>query len=450
MLFHQSFHLLVSLVTVVRADSGAGRLDGDLQRAPTPKACAALVQARADQYVRSLPPDSIQAAVIRDARTCGRRFDRTRLNVSSLRDAIVLYRNGRMDDELFPAIDTVIARTPAGPARADMIRYYIKWLLSDTELADVPVWATWLEARNERYATMADPSSLDKLALELNFAAAYGMSDPRWNVHADRAARLVEDIPEAQREADEGRELTCNTYKLTAERSVRAGFLDRAVADMDACLALWKEEIARQHTISDSVLIATQDFDAMLRRAVLIGLQRTRRQYTMVDHPAPAILHSPYWLNRGGDTSSIAFHDPVTLVEFTWIPCVNCEKGYPIVRALQERYQSRGMRTVLVTYLQGRTPDADSATTPDELAYDVKYWTVHQRLNVPIAVDAFPPGASRWYLTYYPPLFQQYAITGAPTYYLIDRHGVVRYVQNGHTPDLEARLTVAIEHVLQQ
>ena len=54
-------------------------------------------------------------------------------------------------------------------------------------------------------------------------------------------------------------------------------------------------------------------------------------------------------------------------------------------------------------------------------------------------VSAHPHGSSR-----------APSAVSVPTYVVIDRHGMVRYVQDGHVADLEARLTAQIERLLHE
>jgi thiol-disulfide isomerase/thioredoxin len=224
----------------------------------------------------------------------------------------------------------------------------------------------------------------------------------------------------AQRPA--GLDAVCAVQVVAARRAADSGHFAAAVARMDSCLTRWAGgPAADAHTAA---------------------WRQTRQAYALVGQRAPAPLAAPYWLHAPPGMTAADLTHPVTLVEFTWTGCPECEKGYPTLRTLEAQYRARGVQVIFLTYLFGSTPERDSATVEQELAYDTHFWGDAQPLPFPIGV--LPrPARNR-----YPELFNTYAVIGAPTYYLLDRHGVIRYYQSGHRADLSARLTTVIEALL--
>jgi peroxiredoxin len=100
-----------------------------------------------------------------------------------------------------------------------------------------------------------------------------------------------------------------------------------------------------------------------------------------------------------------------------------------------------------MTHLTGQTPESDSATVDQELAFDQRYWGDHYNIHFPIGVQKLVPA---YRINGDAPMFDSYYVAEAPTYFVIDRHGIVRYVQWNHTPDLEARLTAVVEQLLHE
>jgi thiol-disulfide isomerase/thioredoxin len=176
------------------------------------------------------------------------------------------------------------------------------------------------------------------------------------------------------------------------------------------------------------------------------GLRREVTKYSMIGQPAAPLL-AQHWINApAGRPERVDLEGKVTLVEFTTNWCGWCEKGYPAINKLDDKYRKKGLQVVFLTYLEG-TAGGVEMTREEELAYNRKHWVEGFGIDFTIGVvetEADPEGSRRKD----PYFFESYGANGFPTYVFIDRRGIVRYIQSGHRNDLEAKFTKLIEELL--
>jgi thiol-disulfide isomerase/thioredoxin len=175
-------------------------------------------------------------------------------------------------------------------------------------------------------------------------------------------------------------------------------------------------------------------------------LKGTLARYEMIGKPAPAIA-TRYWFNAPG-AKNLDFKGKVTLVEFTNTSCGWCKVGYPSLKRLYTRYGSSGFQPVLVSSLYGDV-GGEPATAEKELAYDHKYWV--EENGIPFSVAILETGVDTTggqVRRTTPSAFTDYILTaGYPAYYMVDKNGIVRYVQLGHRGNLEANFARIIERL---
>lgn len=156
-------------------------------------------------------------------------------------------------------------------------------------------------------------------------------------------------------------------------------------------------------------------------------------------HAAPASIGSPLpefthhgsrdWLNSP-PLSVKGLYGSVVLVDFWAFECWNCYRSFPWLNTVADRYREKGLVVVGV-----HTPELDA-----EQARDGVVQSVHKyQLTNPIMLDNDysywnAVGNSYW-----------------PTFYLVDRRGVIRYASVGetHAGDDNAReMEAAVEQLL--
>lgn len=129
----------------------------------------------------------------------------------------------------------------------------------------------------------------------------------------------------------------------------------------------------------------------------------------------------------------------VTIVDFwaTW--CIACVVGYRELARIYADYKDRGLAVVGVTALQGKYRDGDPSrdegsereplTKEREIELTRDYIERHH-ITWPCLVSTKPLKDT------------EYKVNGLPTYFIIDRNGVVRYLQVGIGKEKEMRRVI--------
>lgn len=95
----------------------------------------------------------------------------------------------------------------------------------------------------------------------------------------------------------------------------------------------------------------------------------------------------------------------VVYLDFWASWCEPCRKSFPVMRNLQRKYKSKGLRVVTINLDKNRK--------------EVRRFLREYRTNFPIALD--PRGK----------IARRYGVKAMPSSYLIDRKGRIRYVHLG-------------------
>ena len=144
-----------------------------------------------------------------------------------------------------------------------------------------------------------------------------------------------------------------------------------------------------------------------------------------VGTPAPDLT----W-TLGGKSDSLSGQQghPVLLEFFaTW--CPHCQAEAPLITKLSSQYSAQGLRVFGVSSSPLSQDQRSRTSVADIQSYAERYGARFQQLYDPGLVGA-----------------QRYGIRGFPTLYVVDKSGVIRFVDSGEVP--EATLTSAIASVL--
>jgi len=419
------------------SDSSSKKAPVTLADARTPQQCVEAVtteRSAGQAHVHTLPESERSAASARvsadykaHAASCVKQFDVATAQAAQLPSLIQLYRAAALQPELRQAYERSVALAPdqAGRDQAymDALDYY-GYIMATPERVAV---AEQLLARIDSMG----PESVElKARAHAAMSDAYPLTDARLQHHADAALAAARAIPDSLRARHRA---YTSAMTMAAETYAAAWKFDTAVAILTEAAASVRADSARAREVGTE-----------LRRFKLVGTR------------APDIA-AEHWLNVSKD-GSVSHHTParqaplegkVTLVEFTSTSCVWCRVGYPIIRTLSDRYRGRGADVMFVGSVDGEI-DGTPAPLDQELAYDKKYWVIDDSLSFPIGIiDTHETkGADGKAYRPDPPLFSRYELGGIPEYIFVDRHGIIRYVQVGHTRDLEERFTKVLDQLL--
>ena len=392
--------------------------------------------------------------------TCARKFKMATADSSDLRVLIGLYASAEMEDQLQSALERRIAMATTTEARAqallDAVSRYVSY---DT----VPGRTARAEPYVARLDALGDSARKERIQAHATVASSlsfYNATDPLARAHADQALALVRALTPDERadSVHQGREDYVAGIQAAAD-------VDAATGDYKTALAILNEGIATMGDTSRSYNV-TQMLAAF-------------RRYALVGTPAPAVT-AEHWINAPAGTTTSTYAGRVTLLEFTTTWCGWCKKGYPAMRRLAAKYQSHGYQPMFVSLIEGASM-SKSDTVSAELAYDRDHWVKGDSIGFPIAiydtkVVVVPPpkkdSTSKKDLTAVastktsrdstadstakappprresPTLFKEYLADGYPTYFFVDRNGIIRDVQVGHRVDIEQRFSTIIERLL--
>jgi thiol-disulfide isomerase/thioredoxin len=173
-------------------------------------------------------------------------------------------------------------------------------------------------------------------------------------------------------------------------------------------------------------------------------------RYSLVGTPAAAIT-APRWLNAPAAQRTLDLKGQVSLVEFTAHWCGPCRESYPGINRLRQRFESRGLRVVMVTRFYGYYQAERNLSADAELARDRDYFAEY-KLDVPVAVgDQVSVQVQNGKVVYLPgpdPNDTAYKVTGIPQIQLIDRQGRVRLIMIGYDDANEEKLANVIGSLL--
>jgi thiol-disulfide isomerase/thioredoxin len=174
--------------------------------------------------------------------------------------------------------------------------------------------------------------------------------------------------------------------------------------------------------------------DAATQRNLLYSLGRKKRQLRVQGEIAPEIA-IVRWIDQQPLKIS-ELRGRVVLLDFwaTW--CGPCVIAFPHLKAWYEKYKDKGLVIVGMTRYYG-TAAGRAVTEPQEVAFVEKFKKEHA-LPYGIAIAANEDNMNN------------YGVTGIPTAVLIDRRGIVRFIDTGGDQGTAHEVAVMLEKLIQE
>jgi thiol-disulfide isomerase/thioredoxin len=224
---------------------------------------------------------------------------------------------------------------------------------------------------------------------------------------------------------------------------IRGGALksgsQRLYADATAKLAETLIEAGRKpeamKMIEESITFVNKNVkDANLQRNLLYSLGRKKRQLAIQGEVAPEI-NVLEWIDQ--EPLKIAdLRGRVVLLDFwaTW--CGPCIITFPHLKSWYEKYKDKGLVIVGVTRYYGVAAGRD-VKPPEELSFVQKF---KKQYGLPYGV-AIVDGEEN---------MSKYGVTSIPTAVLIDRRGIVRFVDTGGDAGTAHDVAAMLEKLIQE
>jgi len=187
-----------------------------------------------------------------------------------------------------------------------------------------------------------------------------------------------------------------------------------------------------------------EDIDATINREVKIVSIREdvrrrfkvrRDQYNILGEKAPEFVGLDVWF-PGRQVPLASLKGKVVLLDFWAVWCVPCIEAMPDLKEWHELFSKDGFEIIGITRYYGE-PEGLPANKKDELAlikaFREKYKAPY---DFAVAVDQRNQLA--------------YGATRLPTAVILDRKGVVRFVESGTSPQRLAQIEAAIKKLLEE
>jgi thiol-disulfide isomerase/thioredoxin len=174
--------------------------------------------------------------------------------------------------------------------------------------------------------------------------------------------------------------------------------------------------------------------DAATQRNLLYSLGRKKRQLRVQGEVAPEIT-IVRWIDQQPLKIS-ELRGRVVLLDFwaTW--CGPCIIAFPHLKAWYEKYKDKGLVIVGMTQYYG-TAAGRAVSQPEEVTFVEKFKKEHA-LPYGIAIAANEDN------------MLNYGVTGIPTAVLIDRRGIVRFIDTGGDQGTAHEVAAMLEKLIQE
>ena len=185
---------------------------------------------------------------------------------------------------------------------------------------------------------------------------------------------------------------------------------------------------------SNALVESAKDFAAKsLQEDVKQRLKRREKHYKLMGEPAPELAAIDYWFPGQADTLA-NMRGKVILLDFwaTW--CGPCLAAFPSLTEWYETFQKDGLEILGITKYHGEA-EGFSVDNPTEIEFLKRFKKAHRLpYNFVVAKDNTNQTA--------------YGAGSIPTTVLIDRKGIVRYVETGTSRSREEEIRQEIEKLL--
>lgn len=149
----------------------------------------------------------------------------------------------------------------------------------------------------------------------------------------------------------------------------------------------------------------------------------------LIGKPAPE-LADVRWISDAPKPIA-GLRGKVVLLNFWAMWCSSCAGNFPHLAGFQNKFGGKGLEVIGVTRFYGRSDTEEGLSREQELKSLQNFKSKH-RMNYPVAVGKIDDLTND----------ERYGIAGMPSVILIDRHGIVRYIQRseGDYRKLEKRI----------
>ncbi len=178
----------------------------------------------------------------------------------------------------------------------------------------------------------------------------------------------------------------------------------------------------RSLTESQTDFAAKEWRDDILRR-----LKKREKQYLLIGEPAPELASVAQWLTADAKTLA-SLRGKVVLIDFwaTW--CGPCYKTFPLLSQWQNELQKDGLVVLGLTRFYGQS-NGSKMSEPEEIEY-LRDFRRKQEMNYEVVVSRDMTNQVN------------YDALSLPTAVLIDRKGIIRYLETGTGKEEELERTM--------